>query len=65
LWHGHTQQVSETSPEVICANLDTYRAQHHQEFPFSHPDRYKRDILGEMLVPSQAQKNKGTCNNPW
>jgi len=68
LWHGHTQQVSDQSPEVVCANLDTYRAlveqsrpddKHHQEFPFSHPERYKRGILGEMLVPSQTQKNKG------
>lgn len=69
LWHGHTQQVSDQSPEVICANLDTYRAlveqsrhddEHHQEFPFSHPERHRQAILGEMLVPSQAQKNKGT-----
>lgn len=66
LWNGHTKVMSDhRSNDVLCNNLDEYRAlieqsrhedEHHQEFPFSHSDRYKRALLGEMLVPSQTQK---------
>jgi hypothetical protein len=70
LWNGHTKTIydDESSNEILCDNLDEYRAlveqskhegEHHQEFPFSHSERYTQALLGEMLVPSQTQKSKG------